>query len=164
MIEEIETEYALKHISEQNHNRVIVPPEFQNEHTNSSVALMAAENVDNLENTLSGAGTSHRVNSILSMNKQSGDTANVQVDENCERPSKRKYKRSLSQILLQKKSLSTFPGKGWEQENSPTFRTLPANLLMMISRQPRECCTYYLDRNKEAQNSPHATCSRVDWF
>ena len=111
MIEEIETEYALKHISEQNHNRVIVPPEFQNKHTNSSVALMAAENVDNLENTLSGAGTSHRVNSILSMNKQSGDTTNVQVDENCERPSKRKYKRSLSPDIVAKEIPKYFSGK-----------------------------------------------------
>ena len=77
LIEEIETEYALKLISEQNHNRVIVPPEFQDEHTNSFVALMVADNIDNLENTLSGAGTSHRVNSILVMNKQSGDTTDV---------------------------------------------------------------------------------------
>ena len=70
LIEEIGTEYTLKLNSEQNRNRVIVPPEFQNEHTNSSVALTVADNIDNLENTLSGAGTSHRVNSIFVMNKQ----------------------------------------------------------------------------------------------
>ena len=31
----------------------------------SSVSLMVADNIDNLECTLSGAGTSHCVNSIL---------------------------------------------------------------------------------------------------
>ena len=96
LIEEIETEYAMKLIREQNHSCVIVPPEFQDEHTNSSVALMVADNIDNLENTLSGAGTSHRVNSVLVMNKQSGDTTDVQVDENNAMPGKTKCKRSLS--------------------------------------------------------------------
>ena len=94
---------------------------------------MVADNIDNLENTLSGAGTSHRVNSILVINKQSGDTTDVQIDE----------KRSLSPDNVAKKSLSTFRGKGWNQENSPTFRTLPANLLMMISRKPRESYTLF---------------------
>ena len=57
---------------------------------------MVADNIDNLENTLSGAGTSHRVNSVLVMNKQSGDTTDVQVDENSAMPGKTKCKRSLS--------------------------------------------------------------------
>lgn len=32
---------------------------------NSPVSLMLADNIDNLESTLTGAGTSHRMNSII---------------------------------------------------------------------------------------------------
>ena len=46
-------------------NRVVIPPIVTQEETRSTVALMVADNIDNLECTLSGSGTSHRVNSIL---------------------------------------------------------------------------------------------------
>ena len=132
LIEEIKTEYALKLINEQNHNRVIVPTEFQN----------VADNIDNLENTLTGTGASHRVNSIPVRNKQSGDTTDVQVDVKICQANESANSLFL-QILMQKKSLSTFPAKGLDQENSLLFRgfrTLPTHFLMMISRQPRDSC------------------------
>ena len=124
LIEEIEIEYALKLIREQNHSRVIVPPKFQDEHTNSSVALMVADNIDNLENTLSGAGTSHRVNSILVMNKQSGDATDVQVDENGERRSKRKCKRSLSPDIVAKEIPEYISGKRVGPGELPNIQNL----------------------------------------
>ena len=63
--EEIETEPALQIISEQKETWVIIPDNMKNDYGDSSVALMVADNIDNLECTMCGAGTSHRVNSIL---------------------------------------------------------------------------------------------------
>ena len=65
LIEEIETEHALQIISEQKEKRVIIPDNTKSDDGDSSVALIVADNIDNYECTLSGAGTSHRVNSIL---------------------------------------------------------------------------------------------------
>ncbi|CAB4043920.1 Hypothetical predicted protein, partial [Paramuricea clavata] len=64
LIEEIETEHALKVLNEQKEMRVVIPDEAM-KCDNSPVSLMVADNIDNLESTLTGAGTSHRVNSIL---------------------------------------------------------------------------------------------------
>ena len=69
LIEEIETEFALKIINEQTLNRVLIPDEC-NKPNNPPVALMVADNIDKLECTISGAGTSHRVNSILVLKKR----------------------------------------------------------------------------------------------
>ena len=65
LIEEIETESALKEISDQKENRVVFPVDLEKMERSSSVGIMIADNIDNLECTLSGSGTSHRVNSIL---------------------------------------------------------------------------------------------------
>ena len=65
LIEETETEHALQIISEQKEKLVIIPDNMKSDDGDSSVALMVADNIDNLECTLSGAGASHRVNSIL---------------------------------------------------------------------------------------------------
>ena len=46
-------------------SRVIIPGEIEKNEHNQQVALMIANNIDNLESTLNGSGTSHRVNSIL---------------------------------------------------------------------------------------------------
>ena len=69
LIEEIETEFALKIINEQTLNRVLIPDEC-NKPNNPPVTLMVADNIDKLECTISGAGTSHRVNSILVLKKR----------------------------------------------------------------------------------------------
>ena len=69
LIEEIATEFALKVISEQTLNRVFIPDEC-NKPDNPPVALMVADNIDNLECTISGAGTSHRVDSILVLKQE----------------------------------------------------------------------------------------------
>ena len=57
---------------------------------------MVADNIDNLENTMTGSRTSHRVNSILVTMK--APEANQEVEEGEEeycRPTKRKCRRSL---------------------------------------------------------------------
>ena len=65
LLEEIETEFAFNVINEQTENRVVIPTELKEGESSSSVALMIADNIDNLECTISGSGTSHHVNSIL---------------------------------------------------------------------------------------------------
>ena len=91
LIEEIEMEFALKVISEQTLNRVLIPDEC-NKPDNPPVALMVADNIDNLECTISGAGTSHRVNSILVLKQEhregTEDNSGGEMPE--EPPAKRK--------------------------------------------------------------------------
>ena len=65
LVEEVETEYALEVIDEQRENRFVIPASVTQEESRSTVTLMVADNIDNLECTLSGAGTSHRVSSIV---------------------------------------------------------------------------------------------------
>ena len=64
-MEDFETEYALKVIDEQEQSRFIIPEGVTANNCDSSVALMVADNIDNLENTMTVSGTLHRVNSIL---------------------------------------------------------------------------------------------------
>ena len=63
LIEEIETEHALQIISVQKQKWVIIPDNMESDDVDSSVALMVADNIDNFECTLIGAGMSHCVNS-----------------------------------------------------------------------------------------------------
>ena len=58
LIEEIETETALQVISDQKQNRVVIPVDLEEMERSSSVGIMIADNVDNLECMLSGFGTS----------------------------------------------------------------------------------------------------------
>ena len=108
LIEEIEMEIALKVINEQTLNRVRIPDEC-NKPDNPPIALMLVENIDNLECTISGAGTSHRVNSILVLKQEhregAKDNSGGEVPE--EPPAKRKCKRSLAGDVVNKGSLST---------------------------------------------------------
>ena len=56
-VEEIETEYTLKVIDEQKQSRVIIPEGVTANNCDSSVALMVGNNIDNLENAMTGSGT-----------------------------------------------------------------------------------------------------------
>ena len=53
-VKEIETE-----------SRIIIPKGVTANNCDSSVAIMVADNIDNHENTMTGSGTSHDVNSTL---------------------------------------------------------------------------------------------------
>ena len=56
---------------------------------------MIADNIDNLECTISGSGTSHRVNSILVLEKMQEDNGDNVQDKDYEPPSKKQCERSL---------------------------------------------------------------------
>ena len=69
LIEEIETEHALMVINEQKEKKVIIPEEAFQDDGSCCVGLMVADNIDNLECTLTGSRTSQHVNSILEQKK-----------------------------------------------------------------------------------------------
>lgn len=107
LIEEIETEYALKAINEQALNRVLIPEECAcTAGEVPSVALMVADNIDNLECTVTGAGTSHRVNSILVLKRKAEDIEDEVegIEEPQQLPgnhvAKRKCRRALSSDIV----------------------------------------------------------------
>ena len=112
LIEEIETEFALKVISEQTLNRVLIPDEC-NKPDSPPVALMVADNIDNLECSTSGTGTSHRVNSILVLKQEhregAEDNSGGEVPE--EPPAKRKCKRSLAGDVVNKEIPEYYRGR-----------------------------------------------------
>ena len=94
LIEEIETEHALQIISEQKQKRVIIPDNMKSDDVDSSVALMVADNIDNLECTLSGTGTSHCVNSILVKKQTQAKSQAKNEQEELQSPTK----QSMSQV------------------------------------------------------------------
>ena len=71
---------------------------------------MIADNIDNLESTLSGSGTSHRVNSILVIKGKPTETAEVS-EESSERPAKRKCRRSLPTDIVAREIPDYYRGK-----------------------------------------------------
>ena len=82
LIEEIETEHALVVIIEQNENKIILPNETFQDNESCCVGLKVADNIDNLECTLTGSGTSHRINPILVQRKatQEGISTTEEVE------------------------------------------------------------------------------------
>ena len=114
LIEENETEIALKVINEQTLNRVLILDEC-NKPDNPPVALMVADNIDNLECTISGAGTSHRVNSIFVLKQEhreggmGEDNSGGEVPE--EPSAKRKCKRSLVGDVVNKETPEYYTGR-----------------------------------------------------
>ena len=96
-VEKIETEYASKVLDEQKQSRVIIPEGVTTNNCDSSVALMVADNIDNLENTM----TLHRVNYIL-VTMEAPET-NQEVEEGQEEygcPTKRKCRRILGKVMI----------------------------------------------------------------
>ena len=103
LVEEIETESALKVISDQRENRIVIPTDFEEMERSTSVGIMVADNIDNLECMLSGSGTSHRVNSILLTEREpelNGKQNGEALDEPCTY-SPRQQKRSAKDIYHQ---------------------------------------------------------------
>ena len=103
-------------ISKQKENRVIIPREIEQNKHNQQVALMIADNTDNLESTLSGSGTSHRVNSVLVIIGKPAETDDV-ADEAQEIPAKRKCRRSLPTDFVAREIPITMERSTWDQEN-----------------------------------------------
>jgi len=98
LVEEIETEYALDVINKQRENRVAAS--ITQEECKSTVALMVADNIDNLECTLSGSGTSHRVNSILVTERNERESGDESDDQDYAPPVAKKCRRSLPATVV----------------------------------------------------------------
>ena len=101
LIEEIETESALKVISDQKENRVVIPVDLEVLEKSSSVGIMITNYIDNLECTLSGSGTSHRVNSILITERKLGldeEQSGEALDKPCTYTTKRNAKDLYHQM------------------------------------------------------------------
>ena len=112
LIEEIATEFVLKVINKQTLNRVLIPDEC-NKSENPPVVLLVADNIDNLECTISGAGTSHRVGFILVLKQEhregAEDNSGGEVPE--EPPAKRKCMRSLVGDVVNKEIPEYYRGR-----------------------------------------------------
>ena len=89
LVQEIETEHALDVINEQRANKVVIPEEDMINAADNAIAVMIADNIDNLESTITGFGTSHRVNSILVTKKVEDNAEESKIT----RPTKRKCLR-----------------------------------------------------------------------
>ena len=111
MIEEIETEHALKVINKQKESRVIIPEGITADNCGSPIALMIADNIDNLESTLTGSGTSHRVNSILVTTKAMEINREMEEDDEYQCPAKRKCRRSLPPEAISSEIRDYYGGK-----------------------------------------------------
>ena len=124
LLEEIETEFALNVINEQTENHVVIPTELREGESSSSVALMIADNIDNLECTISGSGTSQRVNSILVLEKMQEDNGDNVQDKDFEPPSKKKCKRSLPSDTVTREIPEYYGGKRVGQGELPHVQNL----------------------------------------
>ena len=70
------------------------------EQTRSTVVLMVADNIDNLEGTLSGSRTSHRVNSILITEQKERESGHGSDDQEYAPPVAKKCRRSLPATVV----------------------------------------------------------------
>ena len=111
LIEEIETEHALMVINEQKENKVILPNEAFQDNESCCVGLMVADNIDNLECTLTGSGTSHRVNSIFVQRKAAQEGISTTEEEEYVQPTKRKCLRSLPPNAVLREIPEYYSGK-----------------------------------------------------
>ena len=93
MIREIDTEYALNALNAHKERRVLIPKEEEIKNAGNRTAIMVADNIDNLESTTTGLGTTHRVNSILITSDVLDDIVLENTDE---LPVKRKCRRALA--------------------------------------------------------------------
>ena len=90
---EIDTEYALNALNAHKERRVLIPEEEEIKNAGNRTAIMVADNIDNLESTTTGLGTTRRVNSILITSDVSDDIVFQNTDE---LPVKRKCRRALT--------------------------------------------------------------------
>ena len=91
--EELETQVAMEALRVRDAETVFVPKDI----VKNSMAILVFDNIDRLEETLSGEGTSHRVNGILIQEQEQGTNEDVLSNKNEveEPPSKRPRQRTL---------------------------------------------------------------------
>ena len=142
LVEEIETEYALDVVNKQRENRVVLPASLTQEECKSTVALMVADNIDNLECTLSGSGTSHRVNCILVTERSEGESGDESDDQDCAPPVARKCRRSLPATVVTKETSEYYGGKRVGPGQLPHVQNL--GLSSSYSEKAKELTLRYL--------------------
>ena len=94
-------------INEQTANKEVIPEEDTISAADNVIAVMIADNIDNMESTITGFGTSNRVNSILVTKKVEENADEIEVT----RPNKRKCLRSLPDDRLRKDLPDYYAGK-----------------------------------------------------
>ena len=164
LIEEIETKFALKVISEQTLNRVLIPDEC-NKPDNPPVALMVADSIDNLECAISGAGTYHRVNSILVLKQEhregAEDDSGGEVPE--EPPAKRKCERSLAGDVVNKETPEYYRGRRVGPGVLPEVQYVGhSSDVQYGNNKDASHALPRLDRTEKTAHSPIAACSWLD--
>ena len=94
ILEEMETEYAvnLTRGAQTDPNFVFVPEEL----VSNTVIITLWDNIDQLEETLTGAGTSHRCNGIIGVQRKSAQTRDTGTSE----PKTKRCRRSLPMRAL----------------------------------------------------------------
>ena len=111
LIDEIETEHALMVINEQKENKVILPNEAFQDNESCCVGLMVADNIDNLECTLTGPGASHRINSIFVQRKAAQEGISTTEEDEYVQPTKLKCLRSLPPNAVLREIPEYYSGK-----------------------------------------------------
>ena len=161
-VEEIETAYALKVTDEQKQSRVTIPEGVTANSCDSSVALMVADNIDNFENTMTGSGTSHRVNSILVTMKTPETNEEAEEDEEEYCPlTKRKCGRSLPPEAVSSKIPDYYGGKRVGPGKLNEIKNLSQSCSYLNLRDS-EIEIHCLDRSAKVKNTPNIACSWLD--
>ena len=103
------------------------------EETKSTVALMVAGNIDNLEGTLSGSGTSHFVNSILITEQKERESGQGSDDQEYAPPVGKKCRRSLPATMVSRDIPEYYGGK----REGPGELQLVQNLGVTVTKQKK---------------------------
>ena len=103
------------------------------EETRSTVALMVAGNIDNLEGTLSGSGTSHFVNSILITEQKERESGHGSDDQEYTPPVGKKCRRSLPATMVSRDIPEYYGGK----REGPGELQLVQNLRVTVTKQKK---------------------------
>ena len=112
---------------------------------------MVADNIDNLECTLSGSGMSHRVNCILVTETSEGESGDESDDQDYAPPVAKKCRRSLPATVVTKEIPEYYggnrvgPGELPHVQNKGTDIALPC-----------------VARGKKARNTSFTTCAWMD--
>ena len=167
LIDEIETESALKVISDQKENRVVIPVDLEEMERSSSVGIMIADNNDNLEYTLSGSGTSHRVNSILVTERKLGQDEEQNgkaLDKPCTYTPK--CKRSLQSDVVTRVIPEYYGGKHTGPGELAHIQNLgvPNSHYEEKANELRQRYLVWLEVWKLKSNTPFAIGTWMDWF
>lgn len=155
-------EYALKVINEQRENRVVILPIVTQEETRSTVALMVADNIDNLECTLSGSGTSHRVNSVHVTKQKERESGHGSDDQEYASPVAKKCRRSLPATVVTRDIPEYYSRKREGPGELQLVQNLGVSSCYCDKAKEMALRLPCVDRAEKARNAPIITNTWVD--